>query len=459
VSNSDYDPFEFNHPLYTDYDPGDTSSLAASSDIRITYPPRTTSPATLLAQTWQEQGWPSPSLAAAAATAPSGARLIDHLYPVRAATPIVPRSPPVATNPVFDYVLRRTPSPLEDSRDYWPDLHYPEASPPSNTLRLAIDDDNLDGPRPSPLLTFANIAQLQSLSNNSDTILVATPQQPEDTPSTPTSGISSPSYHIHTPDSLPVVPSLRTPSIPSTSSSFSYIPSLSAEETEPDLDQENRPPTPLAELTPDLFAPPACTLVSHTYHPHQYYIVPQPHGDSWEAASEAHHLRLLNYPYFSDLVINPPALPTVTPYKAQAPHYIRIQPTDILRLTAYRFPRSPFVVVPDIPPLTPNLPLGFLVYSFRVSIRDTLLRLPLFARLVFSYSTVLAELHDFLDGRRIYTYGRLRFANGKVYLVDQTYHIEDSVLTYPSLLRFSLSPRIPSEPLANIRTYRDEDPL
>jgi hypothetical protein len=200
-------------------------------------------------------------------------------------------------------------------------------------------------------------------------------------------------------------------------------------------------------------------LVSHTYHPHQYYIVPQPHGDSWEAASEAHHLRLLNYPYFSDLVINPPALPTVTPYKAQAPHYIRIQPTDIFKANSLQIPPLTVCSRAGHSPAYPQLPLGFLVYSFRTSIRDTLLRLPLFARLCFSYSTVLAELHDFLDGRRIYTYGRLRFANGKVYLVDQTYHIEDSVLTYPSLLRFSLSPRVPSEPLANIRTYRDEDPL
>jgi hypothetical protein len=99
------------------------------------------------------------------------------------------------------------------------------------------------------------------------------------------------------------------------------------------------------------------------------------------------------------------------------------------------------------------------VYSFRDSIRDSFLRLPNFARACFVDSVVLATIHDFLDGRRIYTYGCLRFHANQVYVVGQTYHFEDTTRTYPNLLRFSLSPRIPLDPLLHVRVYRDEDPL
>ena len=72
---------------------------------------------------------------------------------------------------------------------------------------------------------------------------------------------------------------------------------------------------------------------------------------------------------------------------------------------------------------------------------------------------IISEVHDFLDGRVIYTYGHLRFDGGRVYIVNQAYYSDDSIRANPNLLRYTLSPRLPIDPFTFTRPFRDETPL
>jgi hypothetical protein len=72
---------------------------------------------------------------------------------------------------------------------------------------------------------------------------------------------------------------------------------------------------------------------------------------------------------------------------------------------------------------------------------------------------VILDIHDILDGRRIHTYGFLRFDSGQIFIDNQAYHFEDSVWTNPLLLRYILSPCLPLDSFAYIGATADTAPL
>jgi hypothetical protein len=413
--------------LYTDYD-ADRGSYTPASGIRI----------------------PGPATASGHIPnindiLPPGVTAFDYLFPRRSATPEL-------QYPAEEALRAVTPPPAANR----------------NPLRLHLVDSP-EGPALSPLLTLAHVASIvRSASapiDDPDGILILSPRRQE-SPSAHTFGAPSrsPSYHVQSPSPRP--PS-RSSSVEARLGPYSPSPSppvvpLSplppAEEARLD-NQENRPPTPLVEVPLDPYAPPPCARIAQAFHPHQFFIIRFEDFDVWRPVSESQLDSLLEYPTHADILSSPPAFPSVFPFKAPSHHLGLVAPTDAFQARLFDVPALTVCANAGHSAPTLDAPLGYIHYTYRASLRDTFLRHPAYVRLCFSGALVVSELHDFLDGRRIYTYGRLRFDNTSVYITDQAYHFEDTVRTYPQLLRFTLTPRIPADPLALVRVFRNEDPL
>jgi hypothetical protein len=123
----------------------------------------------------------------------------------------------------------------------------------------------------------------------------------------------------------------------------------------------------------------------------------------------------------------------------------------------------------DIPPLhvcccagfalpSPGAPLGYTIYSFRHSLKQTFLhRLQLVCN-VFDGALVVSEVYDFLNGHRVFAYGRLAFGQNSVFIVNQAFHFEDAVARYPFLLCHCITPHVPADPCFFVQVY-PEDPV
>ena len=72
---------------------------------------------------------------------------------------------------------------------------------------------------------------------------------------------------------------------------------------------------------------------------------------------------------------------------------------------------------------------------------------------------VVLEVHDFLDGRVVTTYGYLTFAEENIFIINQAYYFEDAIRTSPHLLAYCFTPRIPADPFDFISTYSDNQPV
>jgi hypothetical protein len=236
-------------------------------------------------------------------------------------------------------------------------------------------------------------------------------------------------------------------------------PSPPTEEETHHTDQEDRPPLPSATLQADWYAPPDCVQNPRPFHPHQFYIVRHEDHDSWRPIEEAHLPSSLEFVTQDELLAQPPAFPTVLAFKAHSHHTSLIAPTDLFQAGLFRIPTLITCSRAGLSPPTLDIPLGYIHFSYRASIKHVFTRLPNFARGCFSNALVISEIHDFLDGRRIFTYGFLHFDSGRIFIRNQGYHFEDAVRSHRLLLRYTLSPRLPLDPFAFLRVFRDEDPL
>ena len=110
-------------------------------------------------------------------------------------------------------------------------------------------------------------------------------------------------------------------------------------------------------------------------------------------------------------------------------------------------------------PPTLELPLGYIKYSFRDGLREVFSPHSLLVKSAFSGAPAILETVDFLDGRRVTMYGYLDFDEAFVYLKGQGYHCEDDVRTYPLLLSYCLTPRLPADPWVHISVHHETVPL
>ncbi|KAH9018400.1 hypothetical protein EDB84DRAFT_1442447 [Lactarius hengduanensis] len=233
----------------------------------------------------------------------------------------------------------------------------------------------------------------------------------------------------------PRVPSCTStpPCIPTPDSPIDY---KRVAEQAAHFEQEN-----LAPAVP-LFRPPSC-LNSPEDHPHPYTAIYTAEGESWRPASESVRDYLVRLPLIPTLVNNPRVFPSVSPFRITPPHVYRIFLRSI----------DPSVH-PDFPPLyicskaifdlpCPDLPLGSIWYDFRDGLGAAFTPLSNLIRAGYIDTLVTLEIHDFLDGRVVTTYGHLHFTfRGQVTAHYQGYFFED-ITSNPSRAR------------ANFNTHRD----
>ena len=98
--------------------------------------------------------------------------------------------------------------------------------------------------------------------------------------------------------------------------------------------------------------------------------------------------------------------------------------------------------VRDLP--SEDLPLGSIKYNFRDGIKRAFAPLNNLIKDAYNYVLVVVEVHDFLDGRVVTTYGYLTFFGEQIYTVLQGYHFEDTVRTNPQLLTYCFTQKNPS---------------
>jgi hypothetical protein len=101
-------------------------------------------------------------------------------------------------------------------------------------------------------------------------------------------------------------------------------------------------------------------------------------------------------------------------------------------------------------------------YNFKDGIGGAFTHIPRPACNVYHRKLVILEVHNFLDRRVISTYRHLSFyehlGRELIFIVDQFYHFEDAAKIHPILLSYTLSPCLPTDPLAFISIYHDTEP-
>ena len=360
-------------------------------------------------------------------------------YPVSlAATPSTQATLEVA------HVLARNQHPLHILSNAASLVHSAPVSP-SNALGLYFD------PPISPL-------SLPTHQNTDEVATTASDPREESSVNDETLSLSLSSYHVRSPTlSPPQVssPSQLSPPGPCPSPANPRPPSPPKQE-EAHLDnQENRPPTPLAPLPLDPYAPLAYTQFVHPHHPHQFLILRHEDRDIWRPVPETCYPNLIGFPTATDLVTLPPQFPSVIPFKIATHHAARLSPVDSFQAATLEVVVLAICAHTGLLPPTPDLPLGYICFTYRPSLHAALQNLPHYARLCFSGALAVTDVFDFLDGRRIISYGYISVDPSDVGLSNQTCHLEDAARLHHHLLRYTLVPRLPLDPLPHVRVVPD----
>ena len=248
-------------------------------------------------------------------------------------------------------------------------------------------------------------------------------------------------------------PLLPTPQSPVPASPRPLTP-LPVEEEARLENQENIPP----EVAGPIFARPPC-VDDPVPHPHQFFAVTTSYGPEWRPRRELSLGDALEFPTVLDLVRWSPRFPSVVPFRGAATHHFAIKPAIPDITTQFTIPPV-FACSKAIRyPPTLELPLGYIKYSFCDGLREVFSPHSLLIKSAFSGAPAILETVDFLDGRRVTTYGYLDFDEAFVYLKGQGYHCEDDVRTYPLLLSYCLTPRLPADPWVHISVHHKTVPL
>ena len=338
--------------------------------------------------------------------------------------------------------VRRLPSPAESP-----------TAPPAPTLppdlRIFPDPDTFAPSQDtdSPI-NYERVAS-QFTPSPVFTSLVLPPRQP--TPVTPyeyvtTSRFPSPAPRSpQTPNLQYLRPAIRDPTPVVRTPSVQYSPAPTH-----DSDEENVP------LYPSPFRNPPCTrqhLPRH--HPHQFLVLRStvaPFRENWRPIEETGLQNLTGrIPLARDLRASLPTGSYVTPFRLSSPHTAKAHPTD--RTLAERHGFTSIVLCSRLGVYQPDdhFPFGRLCYSFSTSLVSRFGQCSDLIKLAFLGTTVLLYVHDFLDGRVCFIYGYLDWtADGLPFAQDVSVSFQDSVRHQPILLRYTLSPRAPLDPLAHV---------
>jgi hypothetical protein len=435
------DPFDSLHPSYSDYN---SYRGPPSTGIRIPGPATASGTVPLIND-----------------ILPPGVTAFDYLFPVR--------------------------------RSATPELQYPAedilwaVTPPPRSHSLDVQAASSPGPFLSPLNALVHVASLARPASAPPTPhdkdihlfapaspvtfhypdpLDAAQSQEKEAPTEftfgPLSHSASLSYHVRSPS--PGTPVSRTPSpfafSPSPVPAPRPLPRVPSPPP-PSLDQENQRP-PLAEIPApplDPYLPPRCISHPSSVHPHQYFIIELDNRQIWRPVSEGEVVSFLDFPSHEELIRYATVFPTVTPFKGYTPHAALVNPVNQWQATLFDIPSIYTCCRAGYSLPAPGAPLSYIIFTFRLSIKETFLRHSTLVHNVFEGSLVITEVYDFLDGCRVYVYGHLSFGQDSVYVVNPAYHFEDAVARYPALLRHCITPRIPADPCFFVQVYPDDTPL
>jgi hypothetical protein len=315
--------------------------------------------------------------------------------------------------------FRHSVSPIqEDVRYPSPKLMYPEipvqAFPLSNT-RSEIYVSVFQSPILAPIACSVSVPIVPSPP-------VLRPPSPYHLPHAPPSPIDSPINWDNLSPTVQAIaneweginqhqqPDYVTPAPPSHVSSPDPItpPGERAEEAALDLAQElaeereNHPPAPI-------FRRPDCMFSHPDIHPHQYIEFFTNRGDEWRSREEFNAPDISAIIPATILATNPPQFPGVTLFRFKNPHFFALYPVS--HYCAEEIGVPPLYICSKairVPP-TPSVPLGSIKYNFKEGIGSAFTHIPRLARNIYQGKLVILEVHDFLDGRVVSTYGHLSF--------------------------------------------------
>jgi hypothetical protein len=333
--------------------------------------------------------------------------------------------PPGVT--AFDYLF-----PVR--RSATPELQYPAedvlraVTPPPRSNSLDFQTAGSPGPFLSPLNALVHVASL------------ARPASAPPTPHDEDIHLFAPASPItfHYPDPLDVAPS---------------------EEEEAPTEFTFGPLSCSASPSYHVRLPSPRSPVSRTPSPFAFSPSPVDNRQIWRPVSEGEVVSFLDFPTHQQLLQYDTVFPTVTPFQGYTPHAALVNPTNRWQATLFDIPSIYTCCRAGFALPSPRAPLGYVVFTFRLSIKETFLRHSALVRNVFEGSLVVTEVYNFLDGRRVYVYGHLQFGQNSVYVVNPAYHFEDAIARYPALLRHCVTPRIPADPCFFVQVYPDDSPL
>ena len=215
--------------------------------------------------------------------------------------------------------------------------------------------------------------------------------------------------------------------------------------------QENSPPLPPLTHTDALGRP--CN------YPHRFIAVRTENGSQWRPQGELSYHDILDVPTTKALFEHPPLFPSVTPFRGESSQFLHVQPVN--EFLAHQLRISPITACVKAVRYLPSgdLPLGCIKYSFADGIKEVFAPHSNQVKDAFAGALVLLETLDFLDGRKITTYGFLEFDENFVYVRSQGYHCEDAIRSFPTLLAYCFTPRIPVDPFVHVSVHPETIPL
>jgi hypothetical protein len=103
----------------------------------------------------------------------------------------------------------------------------------------------------------------------------------------------------------------------------------------------------------------------------------------------------LNLPSHTALLEQPTLFPTVTPFKGYTPHAALASPTDHWQALIFDILALHVCSHASFAPPAIDTPLGYIIYTFRPSIRQTFLKHNLLVHNVFEGSLIIADVTTF----------------------------------------------------------------
>ncbi len=191
--------------------------------------------------------------------------------------------------------------------------------------------------------------------------------------------------------------------------------------------------------------------------PHQYLAIHTPTGEEWTP----YQGKIFSIPLARLLLHHPPDFPSVLPFFSTIYHHQAFSPapTIVIRLPAGARPIIKACAQAVQVEPSPDIPLGYIWFSFQRGIREAFTPIPPYCREAYRGHLVLLDHFNFLDRRSISTYGSLQFEGWHIFVRRQYYHFEDILCHWPRLGLFILTPRTPFDPFGHIPVTLDDSPL